>query len=185
MRPIITILTSFVALFVFASCDKDYISPDELFKDGSMVAKTTIHTKTGDLEDTVTGFRRAAVYKKSDMEGQSWFIAFSGGKMVYDAFVLSIYFDGIDKMKVGEALNPSRFWFSFFFSSDSRASTSKYGGKITLAAKGEDYVFLRFHKVSVSCSFGKYVTDGYLYCQLIDDYYLEGWIPPPPPSGEE
>ena len=70
MRPIITILTSFVALFVFASCDKDYISPDELFKDGSMVAKTTIHTKTGDFEDTVTGFRRAAVYKKSDMEAE-------------------------------------------------------------------------------------------------------------------
>lgn len=170
MRPIITILTSFVALFVFASCDKDYISPDELFKDGSMVAKTTIHTKTGDFEDTVTGFRRAAVYKKSDMEGQSWFIAFSGGKMVYDAFVLSIYFDGIDKMKVGEVLNPSRFWFSFYYSSDSRASTSKYGGKITLAAKGEDYVILRFHKVSFSTIFGECLTNGYLYCPLFDEY---------------
>ena len=64
--------------------------------------------------------------------------------MVYDAFMLSIYFDSIEKMKVGDEL------------------------KITLADKGDDHVILHFRNVSFSCSFGDYLTDGYLYCPLYD-----------------
>lgn len=82
MKRIATVLASIVALLALTSCDKDYISPDELFKDGSKVAKTTIHTKSDVYEDTVTEFKNVTVYRKSDYEGKSWFIAYSGGKMV-------------------------------------------------------------------------------------------------------
>lgn len=172
MKRITTALISMVAIFALVSCGKDYITPDELFKDGPMVAKTKIHTKTGEFEDTVTEFKSVAIYRRSDMEGKSWLIAFSGGRMVNDAFMLSIYFDDIDRMEVGDVLKPYRFRFSFFFSSDSRATTSKYGGKITLAAKGEDFVILHFHKVSFSTIFGECLTDGYLYCPLFDEYEI-------------
>lgn len=171
MKHFFTMLASVAALFSLISCSKDhYISPEELFKDSNKVAKTAIHTRSDEYEDTETTFQRIAVYRKSDQKGQSWFVAFSGGKMVYDMFMMSIYFDSIDKMKVGETLKPSRFMFSFFASSDSEASTYTYGGKITLADKGGDYVILHFDNVRVSCSFGDYVTDGYLYCPLFDEF---------------
>lgn len=172
MKRIATVLASIVALLALTSCDKDYISPDELFKDGSKVAKTTIHTKSDVYEDTVTEFKNVTVYRKSEFDGQSWFIAYSGGKMVYDMFMLSIYFDSIDNMKIGETLKPSRFMFTFPASSDSKATTHTYGGKITLADKGDDYVILQFHKVSISCSFGEYVTDGYLYCPVLEEFAI-------------
>lgn len=170
MKHLFTMLASIAALLSLVSCSKDYISPEELFQNDYKIAKTAIHTKSGEYEDTETSFQRIAVYRKSDLEGQSWFVASSGGKMVYDAFMMSIYFDSIDKMKVGAVLNPSRFMFSFFFSSNSEATTHTYGGKITLADKGDDYVILHFNKVSLSCSFGDYVTDGYLYCPLLDEF---------------
>lgn len=166
-------LASVAALFSLVSCHKAYISPEELFKDGNKVAKTAIHTRSDEYEDTETTFQRMAIYRNSDKEGQSWFVATSGGKMVYDMFMVSIYFGSIDRMKVGDTLKPSRFMFSFFASSDSEASTYTYGGKITLADKGDDYVILLFDKVSFSCSFGDYVTDGYLYCPLFDEYIME------------
>ena len=119
------------------------------------------------------------------MDGQSWFVASSGGKMVYDMFMMSIYFDSIDKMKVRETLKPSRFMFSFFASSTSDATTYTYGGKISLADKGDDYVILHFDKVSVSCSFGDYVTDGYLYCPLFDEYEVESGASPTSGAGGE
>ena len=172
MKRIIAALTSVVALFVVPSCSKDCITPDELFKDGSIVAKTSIHTKSGEFEDTVIDFASVAFYEKSDLDGKSWLCAWSGGRKVYDMFMLSIYFDSIDTMKVGETLKPSRFMFTFPASSDSNATTYTYGGKITLADKGDDYVILGFHNVRVSCSFGEYVTDGYLYCPLTDHYQL-------------
>ena len=115
-------------------------------------------------------FPNVAVYRKSEFEGQSWLAAFSGGKMVYDMFMLSIYFDSVDQMKVGDTLKPSRFMFTFPASSDSNATTHTYDGNITLADKGDDYVILRFDKVSFSCSFGDYLTDGYLYCPLFEKY---------------
>lgn len=87
-------------------------------------------------------------------------------------FMLSIYFDNIDKMKVGDTLKTSRFMFSFPASSDSNATTYTYGGRITLADKGDGYVILHFHRVSFSCSFGNYVTDGYLYCTLEDEFQI-------------
>lgn len=168
MKNIVSRLAVFAIAVLAMSCSKDFLSPEELFKDSSKVAKTTIHTKSNDFEDTVTTFNNPVVYKNSDLQGKSWLCAMSGGKMVYDFFMLSIYFDSIDNMKIGDTLKTSRFMFMFPASSDSNASTNTYDGKITLADKGDDYVILRFHKVSFSCSYGKYVTDGYLYCTLMD-----------------
>ena len=170
MKRLFSALTWIAAFSALVSCSKDYISPDELFKDGSKVAKTVIHTKGDEYEDTVTEFRQVSAYRKSDYDGQSWLVAFSGGKMVYDAFMLSIYFGSIDNLKVGDKLDISRFTFSFFFSSDSFATTHSYEGSITLADKGDDYVILHFNKVCFSCSYGNYKTDGYLYCPLFEEY---------------
>jgi len=172
MKRIFAIAVALMAL----SCSKDnpyHVSPEDLVNNPMMIAKTTITTKNGDFEETVTSFRSFAVYKKSDYERQSHFCAMSGGKMVYDAFVLSIYFDDIEKMKVGDTLNTRRFLFSFFFSSDSRATTYTYDGKIKLAAKGDDYVILHFDKVLCSCSFGDYLIDGYLNCPLFEEFEVE------------
>ena len=172
MKSLLMTLATVAALFAMVSCSKDYISPEELFGDETKVATIKIHTRSDEFQDTETTFKRVSAYRKSDLEGQSWFSAMSGGKMVYDAFMFSLYFDDIDRMKVGDVLKPGRFWFGFFFSSDSRAYTDSYGGKITLADRGDDYVILRFHKVTVNCSYGRYVIDGYLYCPLYDEFEL-------------
>jgi hypothetical protein len=73
-------------------------------------------------------------------------------------------------MKVGKTLNPSHFVFSFVASSDSNATTHEYEGKITLADKGDDYIILYFDNVHLSCSFGDYLTNGYLYCPLYEKF---------------
>ena len=172
MKHFFTQLAILSVSVLAVSCSKDYISPEELFKDSSKVAKTKISTRGDEPVETEASFRDIAVYRNSDQEGQSWFCASSGGKMVYDAFMLSIYFDSIDRMKVGDTLKPARTWFSFVFSSDSRASTNTYDGKITLADKGVDYVILHFNRVRFSCSLGEYLTDGYLYCPLYDEFNL-------------
>lgn len=169
MRHLLTRLAVLTLTLMAASCSKDYISPDELFQDGSKEAKTIIHTKSKEFEDAVATFRSKAVYRKSDIAGQSRLSAFSGGKMVYDSFMLSVYFDSIDKMKVGDTLKPSRVMFSFPASSDSNATTHTMGGKITLADRGDDYVILRFRRVTFSCSLGDCLIDGYLYCPLFDE----------------
>lgn len=171
MKRIIAMAVALMAL----SCSKDApsISPEDLVNDPLKVAKTTIVTKGDDVKEAVTSFSSIAVYRKSDFEGQSWFVASSGGRMVYEMFMFSCYFDNIDNMKVGETLKPNRFMFSFIASNDSNATTYEYGGKITLADKGDDYVILHFNKVSVSCSLGDYLTDGYLYCPLYDEYPLD------------
>ena len=171
MKRLLSLLV-LVSAAMLSSCSKDYITPEELFKDSSKVAVTSIHTKSDMFEDTVAEFRQVAVYRKSDYEGKSWLCAWSGGRMVYDMFMLSLYFNDIDKMTVGDKLNPSRTMFSFVASSDSNATTYTYKGKITLAGKGEDYVILHFNKVTFNCSFGEYVTDGYLYCPLYDKYEM-------------
>jgi len=162
---------AFFAITIMASsCSKDsYISPEELFKDSSKVAKTTITTKGEDPETAVATFKKHPVItKRSDIAGQSWFWAASGGKMVYDTFYLSMYFENVDNLKVGDTISPSRFTFSFGYSSDSAATTNTYEGTISIADKGDDYVILLFDKVGFSCSMGDYLTDGYLYCSLVD-----------------
>ena len=172
MKRIITMAVALIAL----SCCKDNsydISPDDLINDASLVAKTTITTRGNDADKTVVPFSDVDVYKRSEFEGQSHFIAMSGGKMVYDAFMLSIYFNSIDEMKVGDTLKTSRFMFSFVLSSDSEASTYTYEGKIKLAAKGDDYVILHFDKVRCSCSMGDYLIDGYLNCPLSEEFKAE------------
>lgn len=168
MKKIITLLAIMVGAVAATSCSKDLISPEELFRDESKVAKTTIHTKVNGNEDTVTTFRDKTVYRYSDTEGVSWFTGFSGGRMSYDAFMMSVYFDDIERLGIGEKLNIRNFHFGFFFSSDSNAYTNEYSGSITLADKGDDYVILRFNNFRCSCSFGDYTTEGYLYCQLKD-----------------
>lgn len=163
------IISCYAIALILTSCSKaSYISPDELFKDSSKAAKTTITTKSEEAETTVATFNSPVITKRSDIAGQSRLWASSGGKMVYDAFILSMYFDNVDNLKVGDTINPSRFWFSFILSSNSEATTYTYDGTISVADKGEDYVILHFDKVGFSCSMGEYLTDGYLYCTLVD-----------------
>ena len=90
--------------------------------------------------------------------------------MVHDAFMLSIYFDSIDTLRIGDELHISRFLVIFYFSSDSNAATFEHTGKITIADKGEDYVILQFHQLGFSCSMGSYLTDGFLYCPMDEIY---------------
>ena len=168
MKRIITQVALLMVAILVMSCSKDLISPEELFRDESKVAQTKIHTKANGHEDTVTTFSDKTVYRYSDKEGQSWFTGNSGGRMSYDAFMMFVYFDDVERMRPGEKLNIRDFHFGFFYSSDSNAYTNKYSGSITLADQGDDYVILRFNNLKCSCSLGDCVTDGYLYCELKD-----------------
>lgn len=177
MKRILAQIVLLSVALLTVSCGKDYITPDELFRDDAKIAKTKISVKSEDggvVKETVP-FNRVTVYKTSDFSSQSWLSAWSGGKMSYNMFSLSIYFQDIEKMKVGETLKPSHVMFSLPASSDSRDYTDEYSGKITLADKGEDYVILDFHKVGFSIGKGDYLVDGYLHCKLEDklelDYY--------------
>lgn len=170
MKRLFSALVIISAAFIFCSCSNESITPEELLKDSSKVAVTTMVPVNNGIPggDVITfNLRDAAAYRNSDYEGKSWFFVRSEGKMVYDAFMISIFFDSIDKLKTGDKLNISQFRFSFVYSSDSRASTESYKGNITLAAKGDDYVILHFNKVRCSCSFGDCTTDGYIYCPLL------------------
>lgn len=169
MKRVFIFLTICVSALALASCNKEDISPEYLDKNPSKAAEIRFASK-GEFKNTITMFRESNVYRKSEFEGQSWFYAFSGGKMVYEAFALSIYFDNIDTLNVGDVITPSRCWFSFIYSSNSNATAHEYEGKITIADKGEDYVIIDFHKVIFDCSFGKYTIDGYLECPLYEQY---------------
>ena len=170
MKRLLVLITVLAAALLPVSCAKHAPSPEELSMTDLTVAKTAIHTKGDIYEDTVTTFRDASVYRNSDQAGSSWFIAFSGGRMAYDSFVLSLYFDSIDKLEVGDVLSFNSVLFSFILSSDSNATTHDYTGRITLAEKRSDYVILRFEALRFTCSFGEYVTDGYLRCPLYEKY---------------
>lgn len=170
MKRLLVLITVLAAALLPVSCAKHTPSPEELSMNDLTVAKTAIHTKGDIYEDTVTTFRDASVYRNSDQAGSSWFIAFSGGRMAYDSFVLSLYFDSIDKLEVGDVLSFNSVLFSFILSSDSNATTHDYTGRITLAEKRSDYVILRFEALRFTCSFGEYVTDGYLRCPLYEEY---------------
>ena len=165
MKRLFALMTFCVSTLIWTSCNKEAMSPEHLDRHPDKTAEISI-TSRGSFDDTVTMFRDKDVYRKSDLEGQSWLIAHSGGKMVYDAFSLSIYFDCIDTLNAGDKINPSRCRFSFMLSSDSNATAHEYKGSISLAAKGNDYVIIHFNKVTFNCSFGKYTIDGYLECPL-------------------
>ena len=176
MRHLFSNIALLAVALTAISCSKDYIdsiTPDELFNNSSKAVKVTNVSKGSKTEKVEASFPQVAVYRKSEKEGQSWFAGWSGGKMVDDCFFLSMYFSSVEKMKVGDALKISRFLFSFTYSSDSRASTEIYSGKITLADKGSNHVILHFNKVRCSCSFGDYLIDGYLYCPLYDEYLID------------
>ena len=168
MKRIFTFLTVCASALALISCNKDDISPEDLDRNPSKAAEISITGKSA-YKDTVKMFSRSEVYRKSDMKGQSWFYAFSGGKMVYEVFALSIYFDNIDRLNPGDTITPSRCWFSFIYSSDSNATAYEYDGKISVAKKGKDYVILDFHQVKFDCSFGEYTIDGYLNCPLYEE----------------
>lgn len=168
MKQIFTYVAIFMLALMASSCSKDLITPEELARNESKIAKTTIYTKVEGQEDMVTAFRNRTVYRKGDMQGQSWFVGNNDGRMSYDAFLMGIYFDDIERMKIGEKLRIREFHLGFFYSSDSNAYTNKYSGSITLADKGDDYVILHFNDLRCSCSLGDCVTDGYLYCPLED-----------------
>ena len=170
MKRIFVLITLLAVALSLVSCNKHEPTPKELAINDLTMAKIAIHTKGDVNEDTVTSFRDAAVYKKSEKAGKSWFVAYTGGRMVYDAFTLSLYFNSVDNLKVGDALNLNDVLFSFILSSDSNASTHDCEGKITLAEKGSDYVILRFEALRFNCSLGEYVTDGYLRCPLFEEY---------------
>ena len=167
MKRIIAIAVALMAL----SCSKDniyHISPEDLVNNPMMVAKTTITTRNDQFDDTVTSFKLVKVYKESETAGKSSFIAISGGKMVYEVFMLSFDFDRIDTLEVGDDVNISHFMFSFTASSDSNATAQEYEGTVRLADKGADYAILHFDNLSCSCSFGDYLIDGFLNCPIIE-----------------
>lgn len=166
-----TLILIALCTFAFAatSCRKDDGTIHTPDNDMSVTAKVII-TKSGSNDETETLFREMAIYRGSDMEGKSWLTALSGGKMVYDAFMLSIYFDCIDNLNVGDTIIPSRCMFSFFYSSDSNATTHEYEGTISLADKSADQVIIHFDNVKFNCSFGEYTINGYLNCHLYDRY---------------
>ena len=168
MKRIFTFLTVCAAALVLTSCSKDNMSPEYLDRNPSKTAEIRITSK-GAFKNTVKMFSRSEIYKKSDIKGKSRFYAFSSGKMVYEVFALSIYFDNIDTLNAGDVIIPSRCWFSFIFSSDSNATAYEYDGKISVAKKGKDYVILDFHQVKFDCSFGEYTIDGYLNCPLYEE----------------
>jgi hypothetical protein len=170
MKRIFVLITLLAVALSLVSCNKHEPAPKELAINDLTMAKIAIHTKGDVNEDTVTSFRDAAVYKKSEKAGKSRFFAYTGGRMVYDAFTLSLYFNSVDNLKVGDALNLNDVLFSFILSSNSNASTHDCEGKITLAEKGSDYVILRFEALRFNCSLGEYVTDGYLRCPLFEEY---------------
>jgi hypothetical protein len=173
MKRILTLSLILIAATMATSCSKDLLTPDGFLIDKSLVAKTTIQPKDeiqarqDDFETTIVDFRDGTVLRTFEVEGQSHLIAHSTGKMVYDAFWLFMNFDYIDNMKVGDVLKPSYCEFSLIYSSSKLfGSAYTYDGKITLAAKGDDYVVFYFDKVTFMTDFFVYVMDGYLRCNL-------------------
>lgn len=170
MKRTLTLIALCALVFTATSCSKDEGTMYESDIDMSETAKVTI-TRAGSSDNIVKLFSDMAVYMESDQEGKSWFSAFSGGKMVYDAFILSIYFDCIDNLNAGDTITPSRCWFSFFYSSDSNATAHEYEGTISLAKKSKDNVIIHFDMVKFTCSFGEYTINGYLNCPLYESYF--------------
>lgn len=172
MKRIFTFISIATYALIGTSCIKEAISSEDLIENSDKVAEITIKTKGENPETIVKMFSDANIYRKSDYEGQSWFCAMSGGRMVYDAFMLSLYFDCIDTLKIGDIIEPDRCMFSFFYSSDSNATTHEYQGTIKLADKGKDFAVFHFDKVIFTCSFGEYIIDGYLNCPLLGEYMI-------------
>lgn len=170
MKRIFTFICISAFALIGTSCIKEGISSEDSIENSDKVAEITIKTKGENSETMVTMFRDANFYRKSDYEGQSWFCAMSGGKMVYDAFMLSMYFDSLDHLNAGDIIEPSRLWFTFYYSSNSDAWTHDYEGTISLVDKGDDFAILHFDKVLCSCLYGDYLIDGYLECPVHEEY---------------
>ena len=172
MKHLIRTLASVAVLLALASCTKANYS--SFWVDPSRVAKTTIHfAEAYSFRDIVTSFNTADVFRKSDQEGKSLFTAYCMGEAGYDSFMFRLYFDNIDNMQLGGVLKPSSFSLSFLLSSDLFSSASSYEGKIYLVSRGKDYIILNLDNVRCRCIYGEYVTDGYLKCQLCNEFVLD------------
>ncbi len=167
MKRTLILIALCTLVFAATSCSKDNGTNRNPDIDTSETARITI-TKTDSHDDIVILFSNMAVYRKSDMEGKSYLSALSGGKMVYDAFLLSIYFDSIDNLNAGDTITSSKCMLSFFYSSDSNSTAYEYEGTISLAEKSKDQVTIYFDEVKFTCSFGEYLIDGYLECPLYE-----------------
>ena len=164
MKRVLVLLAALAVALSPASCSKQDPTPEELSMNELTMAKIAIHTKSEYYQDTVTPLQNAIVYETCEMDGNSWFMAMSGGRRVYDSFMISLYFDSISKMKVGDRLRFNSVLFSFILSSNSNATTDSCEGTVTLAARSSDYVVLHFESFRFTCSMGEYVIDGYLKC---------------------
>ena len=177
MKHAFTFFATIALALAAVSCNKDYITPEELLNDDLKAVRTKVHTKGDNPVDAVTKIDRAVFWRTtfslncgvcSGEKSMLW--AVSEGKMVYDFFTMNIYFDRvIDNMKVGDVVRPAKSMFTFPYSSDSNNSTESYEGRITIAAKGDDYVIIHFNKVRFSVAFGDYEMNGYLYCNIYDE----------------
>ena len=138
MKHLLTCFAVFAVAIVAASCSKENISAEEFFLDSSRVAKTIIYPKNDYFNDpTVTTFRDALIIKESDKQGQSMLFAASSGKLVYDCFCITIFFDDIDHIREGDTLTPNSYGLLLFFSNTAYNAILD-GGKITLAYLCED-----------------------------------------------
>lgn len=157
------------AILLTVSCEEED-SPNSPF------SAATIQFKSAEVEETI-GFANSFVIREVHNDGKydglSWLSANSDGRMAYDMFYLSFYFDQIDNVKPGTILKHVRSVFSFPASSDSRNYTTEYKGKLSLKDKGDDYVIIHFNNVKFSVAYGDYVFDGDLQCPLLDKYPWE------------
>ena len=70
MKRTFTLISIMALALTGMSCSKELNSPEDLADNTDNVAKVSIWTKGENSENTVTMFRDANVYRKSDYEGQ-------------------------------------------------------------------------------------------------------------------
>ena len=168
MKHLLIYFAVFAVAIVATSCSKENISAEDFYMDSSRVATITIYPKNDIFNgNTITAFKDAFIINESKYEGQSMLFALSEGKLVHDFFSITIYFDDIDNIRVGNKLRPSSYSFALLFSSTAYNAILD-GGKITLSYLSDDYVILHFDKVIFNSLDFVYVIDGYLNCRLYD-----------------
>lgn len=164
-----TLFTAAAAILVMAmssSCCDNNLAP--AFPTDKSELFMTDYTKSESGE--LLSIERSDIYLKSGIDGKSNLMAMSKGEMVNEVFAMDIYFDDFNKLRVGSEIKPSKTWFSFVFSSDSRNTADKYDGTITLAYKGANYAILRFNNVIFHLEFGDVKLDGTLRCNINERY---------------
>lgn len=162
-----TIMKNILALFLIAtmvtlgltSCEKNDYFPLSL---------TVIETG-GDNEEELR-FSSKKVYKHSDIEGQSWFVAHTDGRKANDLIMLSIYFDDITSISECSDLTPTKVMFSLIYSSNSRNSTNSFTGSISLVSFNKYSAVLRWKDVCFNIAAGEFHINGDMKCDLHERY---------------